>query len=60
MHPTEKMIKILPEVKQASIEWIELLSEGISQEDLAVFNSVLERMQQKAREIIEKQEEDKK
>lgn len=59
VYPTEKMLAILPEVKQASIEWMQLLSDGIPEKELAVFNSVLERMQAKAREIIEKQEESK-
>ena len=59
VYPTEKMLDILPDVKNASIEWMTLLSEGIPQEELEIFNSVLERMQSKAREIIEKQEENK-
>ncbi len=57
--PTEKMLSIFPEVKAASNEWIDLLSDGISKEELDVFNSVLERMQNKARAIIEGQEEKK-
>ena len=57
VHPTEKMRAVLPEIKRASEEWMLLLSEGIPEEELAVFNSVLQRMQEKAREITEKQEE---
>ncbi len=57
VEPTEKMLKVLPEIKTASIEWMALLSEGIEQEELAIFNSVLDRMQERAREIIAKQEE---
>ena len=59
VYPTEKMLCILPKIKEVSIEWIDLLSEGISKEEMSVFNSVLERMQTRAREIIEKQEENK-
>lgn len=59
VYPTEKMLSVLPEIKKASGEWMTLLSEGIPQEELAVFNSVLERMQERAREIIENQEENK-
>ena len=59
VHPTEKMIKIFPEVREASAEWMRLLSEGISQEELAIFDSVLSRMQEKAREIINTQEVNK-
>jgi hypothetical protein len=53
------MLSVLPEIKQVSLEWMTLLSEGIPQEELDIFDSVLERMQARAREIIEKQEENK-
>jgi DNA-binding MarR family transcriptional regulator len=59
VYPTKKMIDVLPEVKKASEEWMLLLSDGIAPEELEVFNSVLERMQERARKIIEKQEENK-
>ena len=59
VHPTEKMLSVLPEIKSASLEWMKLLSEGIPQDELDIFNSVLSRMQDKAREIIEKQEASK-
>ena len=59
VYPTKKMLGFLPEIKQASVEWMRLLSEGIPDEELAVFDSVLNRMQERAREIIEKQEESK-
>ena len=59
VYPTEKMLSVLPEIKKASLEWIELLSEGIPKEELEIFNSVLDRMQEKAREIIEKGEDAK-
>lgn len=57
--PTKKMLSALPEIKQASSEWMELLSDGIPNDELDIFNSVLKRMQDKAREIIERQEESK-
>lgn len=59
VYPTPKMLDVLPEIKEASGEWMKLLSQGISQEELEIFDSVLVRMQARAREIIEKQEEDK-
>ena len=52
VYPTEKMKAVIPELKKVSGEWTSLLSEGISEEDLSVFHSVLERMEEKAREII--------
>ena len=59
VYPTEKMLAFYPELKKASLDWIDLLSEEIPQEELEIFNSVLERMQTRAREIIQKQEENK-
>ena len=56
VYPTDKMLLVLPEVKAASVEWMTLLSEGIDKTELEVFNSVLMRMQEKAREIIERQD----
>lgn len=46
----------MPEIRTASAEWMTLLSQGISQAELDIFDSVLKRMQDKAREIIEGQE----
>ena len=57
IHPTPKTLSVLPKIKKASQEWMELISEGISENELAIFDSVLCRMQEKAREIMEKQEE---
>lgn len=59
VHPTEKMLSVLPQIKKASEEWRVLLSEGIPQAELDIFNSVLERMEARAREIVESQEETK-
>ena len=59
VHPTEKMLSVLPEIKAASIEWMALLSEGIPEDELAVFDSVLKRMESRAREIVGKQEDEK-
>ncbi len=59
VHPTKKMLAVLPEIKIASMEWMTLLSEGIPQNELEVFDAVLQRMETKAREIIESQEENK-
>lgn len=53
--PTEKMLTVLPAIKRASTEWMALLSEGIPQTELDVFDSVLSRMQEKARKIIEQE-----
>ncbi len=57
--PTEKMLSVLPEIKAASAEWMALLSEEIPKDELDTFNSVLIRMQEKARKIIKEQETSK-
>ena len=59
VYPTKKMIDVLPEVKKASEEWMLLLYDGIAPEELEVFNSVRKRMQERARKLIEEQEENK-
>lgn len=59
VYPTEKAQSVLPEVKAVSVEWMRLLADGIPQDDLDTFESVLNRMQTRAREIIEKQEDNK-
>ena len=56
VYPTEKARRILPEIRAASSEWMTLLSEGISCSELEIFDSVLFRMEEKARKIIEEQE----
>ena len=55
VYPTEKMLAILPEVRAVSGEWMTLLSEGIPEAELEVFNSVLERMEDRARKLTEEQ-----
>ena len=57
--PSDKMQKILPEIKEVSHEWMTLISNGIPKDELSIFDSVLCRMQEKAREIIESQEDNK-
>ena len=57
VYPTEKMLGVLPEIKEASQNWMALLSEGISESDMLVFDSVLCRMQERAKEIIKNEED---
>ena len=57
VYPTEKMLSVLPEIKDASHKWMALIAEGITESELEIFHSVLARMQDRAREIILHQEE---
>lgn len=56
VYPTEKMLNILPNVKEVSRHWMEMLSEGIPENELEIFESVLARMENRAREIIQQEE----
>ena len=53
---TEKMLEILPKVRSLTAEWNSLVSDGISEDEFAVFQSVLLRMEKNARKIIEGKE----
>ena len=57
--PTEKMQAILPRVRQVTAEWNELISRGITEEEMAIFESVLCRMEQSARELTQGREEER-
>ena len=57
--PTEKMLSAFPAISKASQEWMVYLSEGIPETELEIFHSVLVRMENRAREIIERGEQSK-
>ena len=57
VYPTEKMLAILPDVRKITHEWNSIITDGISDEDMAVFESVLSRMEAKARAAIGKDTE---
>ena len=52
VYPTERMQALLPKIKSIAAEWNELLTEGISEEETEIFNSVLQRMEDNARRAI--------
>ena len=51
VYPTERMLAALPEIKRVTGEWTTLISEGIDERELAIFESVLKKMEAKAREV---------
>ena len=59
VYPTEKMRAVLPDVRAVSAQWMTLLAEDIPQHELEIFHTVLTRMETKARQIIETQEDGK-
>lgn len=58
IYPTEKMTDILPRVRSVSAEWNSLISSEISDEEMAVFESVIARMEKSAREAARKPNEE--
>ena len=58
VYPTEKMTEILPTVRKITARWNELISKDISEDEMKIFESVLRRMEQSARELITKTEDD--
>lgn len=48
VYPTEKMLGALPEVKALAKEWNALISEGLSEEEISVFSSILEKVEARA------------
>ena len=57
VYPTERAIAVLPKLRAASNDWMRLLSEGIPEEELTVFYSVLARMEARARALLSGEEE---
>lgn len=53
VYPTEKMLAILPRICEISQEWNRLISEGVSEEEMAVFDSVLKRMEESAKRLAD-------
>ena len=58
VYPTERALAVLPKLRAASSDWMQLLSEGIPEEELAVFYSVLARMEARARTVLSGEEGD--
>lgn len=56
VYPTDKMIQILPKVRKITDEWNSIITEGISEEELSVFESVLSRMEEKAKAATRREE----
>ena len=60
VYPTEKMLAVYPKIVETTKRWNSLITEGISESELEIFNSVLSRMNERARKIYAEISEDKK
>lgn len=58
VYPTEKMLAVYPEIKAIAREWNCLLSEGIEPEHIALFMDVLDRMDARAKQLTQTDEEE--
>ncbi len=56
VYPTEKMLQLLPRLREITRTWNSLIEEGISQEELSVFLSVLKKMEERAKSIVRGEE----
>ena len=52
VYPTEKMTALLPKARAIAKDWNSLISEGISESELAAFHTVLAKMEENARAVI--------
>ena len=55
--PTEEMLKMLPKIKSVLRDWNKYLTDDIDDEEIEIFQSVLERVTQKAKEYMKNREE---
>ena len=58
IYPTEKMSAILSEVKSITTDWHYLISRGISDAEMEIFESVIARMEKSARQAVDELEEE--
>ena len=58
VYPTDKMHAIFPRVREITQSWNNEVSEGISEEELAIFEAVLEKIEAKARALAGLSEEE--
>lgn len=56
--PTEKMLSTLPLVREISNDFNQLITSGISEAEMETFYSVLSRIEQTAKGLVEKSEEE--
>ncbi len=57
VYPTDKMLKMLPKIRAVLKEWNQYLTDDIDEDEIKVFQSVLERVTQKAKEYMDNREE---
>lgn len=51
--PTQKMLDIFPQIKQIVIDWNNYLTKDFSDDEMEIFQSVLEKISERAKSYIE-------
>ena len=51
--PTQKMLDIFPQIKQIVIDWNNYLTKDFSDDEMEIFQSVLEKISERAKNYIE-------
>lgn len=57
VYPTEKMIDAFPKIREVLKDWNRYLTDDINEEEIEIFQSVLERITNKAKDYINGREE---
>ena len=57
VYPTQKMLDILPQVQQIAKDWNAYLTEGFSEDELAQFSAMLDKITQRAQKYAEERAE---
>lgn len=57
VYPTEKMIEAFPKIKAVLKDWNKYLTDDINEEEIQIFQSVLERITNRAKDYINGREE---
>lgn len=53
LHPTEKALALLPQIRQIIDQWDDILSQGMTEEELDTVTRLLEKMRQNAAQWME-------
>ncbi|MBQ8351093.1 MAG: MarR family transcriptional regulator [Clostridia bacterium] len=56
IYPTERMLALLPAVRAITEDWNDYLTDGIPEEELAVFHATLEKIAARARQYVGERE----
>lgn len=57
VYPTEKMLDIFPSVKKITMDWNDYLSEALTPDEFEQFQSILERLTEKAADYMKGRED---